>query len=90
MKRLMNRLMLSCKKSSELLEKRLHAKLSMLEKFQLILHLTMCDACKTYKKQSQLMHDLLVRYSRPDDSKASFKPLPGDIKVKILNELNNH
>jgi hypothetical protein len=55
MKKLMNILFLSCLKATELIEKKLHFKLSFKEKLQLKVHKTMCDACRLYEKQSGLL-----------------------------------
>ena len=52
MKKLMHRLFLSCLKATELIEKKLHFKLSGKEKLQLKMHKMMCDACSSYEKQS--------------------------------------
>jgi hypothetical protein len=52
MKKLMHRLFLSCLKATELIEKRLHFKLSRKEKLQLKVHKMMCSACSNYEKQS--------------------------------------
>jgi hypothetical protein len=52
MKKLMHKLFLSCLKATELIEKRLHFKLSIKEKLQLKVHKMMCSACSNYEKQS--------------------------------------
>ena len=52
MKKLMQLLFLSCLKATELIEKKLHYKLVWHETLQLKVHKMMCDACKTYEKQS--------------------------------------
>ena len=52
MKKLMHKLFLSCLKATELIEKRLHFKLSVKEKLQLKVHKMMCSACSNYEKQS--------------------------------------
>ena len=51
----MNILILSCLKATELIEKKLHFKLSFKEKLQLKMHKMMCDACRLYEKQSALL-----------------------------------
>jgi len=51
----MNKLMLSCLKASELIEKRNYSPLTIADKIQLSVHLSMCTACKTYEKQSILI-----------------------------------
>ncbi len=52
MKKLMNKLLLSCLRATELIEKKLHFKLSVREKLQLRMHKMMCSACSNYEKQS--------------------------------------
>lgn len=52
MKRIMGFLMLSCKKATELIEKRQVKPLSAIEKIQLDAHLSMCKACHAYEDQS--------------------------------------
>lgn len=48
----MNKLLLSCLRATELIEKKLHFKLSVREKLQLRIHKMMCNACSNYEKQS--------------------------------------
>jgi predicted anti-sigma-YlaC factor YlaD len=64
----MNILMLSCKKATELIEKKLHFKLSKVESVQLVLHKSMCEACKAYEKQSQLLDKVLSKELSSSDS----------------------
>lgn len=52
MKELMHKLFLSCLKATELIEKKLHFRLSGKERMQLKMHKMMCNACKSYEKQS--------------------------------------
>ena len=54
--------MLSCKKASLLIEKKLLVKLSAKEKIQLTLHKSMCDACTAYEKQSKKMDEILKHH----------------------------
>lgn len=51
----MNVLLLSCIKATELIEKKLHFKLSVKESLQLKLHKSMCKACTSYEKHSILI-----------------------------------
>jgi hypothetical protein len=55
MKKLMHILFLSCLKSSELIEKKLHFRLTLRERMQLKMHTMMCDACTMYQKQSYII-----------------------------------
>ncbi len=59
---LMNLLMLSCRKATELMEKRLLVGLSLREKMQLGMHKSMCDACTAYEKQSKLLDIFLHKH----------------------------
>ena len=52
MKKLMHKLFLSCLRATELIERKMHFKLSGTEKLQLKMHKMMCDACSLYEKQS--------------------------------------
>lgn len=54
-KKIMNTLFLSCLKASELIEKKMHVKLSFTERMQLKAHKMMCDACTLYEKQSLIL-----------------------------------
>lgn len=53
----MHYLFLSCLKATELIEKRFHFKLSFSEKIQLEMHKLMCNACKSYEKQSAIIEE---------------------------------
>lgn len=66
MKKLMNKMFLSCLKATELIEKKLHFKLSLSEKIQLKMHKAMCDACTLYEKQSNIL-DKALGSSVPKD-----------------------
>jgi len=46
-------------KATELIEKKLHFKLSFSEKMQLKMHKMMCDACTKYEKQSDVLDKTL-------------------------------
>lgn len=50
---------MSCKKASELIDKRLVSELSFKEKISLRLHIAMCDLCSVYSKQSQSIDEAI-------------------------------
>ena len=54
------KIMLSCYKATELVEKSNFSGLSAMEKIRLRMHLSVCDACKKYQKQSALLNQLLT------------------------------
>lgn len=59
MKKLMNILVLSCKKASLLIEKKAVRKLSLLERLQLKIHTRICEKCANYQTQSLVIEGLL-------------------------------
>ncbi len=71
MKKLMNYLMLSCRKATMLIEKKLLVKLSFKERVQLTMHKTMCDACTAYEKQSieldRILHKHVIDHETADN-----------------------
>ena len=92
MKKLMNVMMLSCKKASGLIEKKLHFPLSPVEKVQLIVHTSMCDACKNYQKQSAELDTLLDKHIHhdPKTPDSHDNELSDDIKKRIVRELEKN
>jgi len=88
-KRMMNFLMLSCKKASSLIEKKLDFKLSVAERFQLYMHTSMCEACRAYEKQSNDMDSILNDHihTHSDSSKPSEEKLSDDFKTQMINKL---
>lgn len=90
MMRLMNILMLSCRKATELMEKKLHTPLGPPEKFQLFLHKQMCDGCRLYEKQSRFIHVLFKNKGKSTNgANGQKKTLPVEVKSKIIKELEN-
>ena len=87
-KRIIHFFVLSCRKATGLIEKSIYFKLSALERLQLRWHLTLCDACTIYKKQSGLLHDLLHQHEH-DHTQAPKLPedTTQDLKEKIIKKL---
>lgn len=56
----MHILFLSCLKATELIEKKIHFKLSFGEKLQLKVHKSMCNACSNYEKQNFLIEKAIA------------------------------
>ena len=84
MNRIIQIILLSCLKTTELVEKKFHFKLSFKEKLQLKLHLASCDICMKYSKQSQLIEEGLAVLHKPGDYQTDTKKL----KIKICNSLD--
>lgn len=77
LKKIMNKLFLSCLKATELIEKSFHIKLSVSEQMQLKAHKMMCSACKTYEKQSAIIEQGL---------KMEHKNLPDETEMEQLKK----
>lgn len=85
MKKLMNIFFLSCLKASELIEKKMHFKISFKEKLQLKVHKMMCDACSAFEKQTVILEKgiELQQKRNPDNIDVE------DLKRKINLAINN-
>jgi len=58
---IMNSMMLSCVKATELMEMKEHVPLSFIKNMQLYMHTAMCSGCRNYMKQTKLIDELLRR-----------------------------
>ena len=58
---ILNAMMLSCVKATELIEMKEHIPLSLLKTMQLHMHTAMCSGCRNYLKQSRLINELLQK-----------------------------
>ena len=83
MKRIMHILFLSCLKATELIEKKIHFKLSPAEKLQLKAHKMMCDACTNYEKQSILLEKGISNLQKPELSEADLAEIKNTIQRKL-------
>lgn len=84
MKKIMNWLVLSCRKATELIEKKLLVKLSFKEKMQLQLHKSMCSACTAYEKQSKKIDELFHKHIINDGAVSRDTAENKDLKEKVL------
>jgi predicted anti-sigma-YlaC factor YlaD len=83
----MNILMLSCRKATELMEKKLHAGIGPLENIQLFMHTQMCDGCRAYQKQNRFLDVILRKKSATPENEVMQKSLPEEVKYRIVKEL---
>ena len=83
--------MLSCRKATGLIEKKLHFSLGPIEKIQLFMHTSMCDACKSYQKESKDMDSLLSDHihSHLQTPDSSSEVLSDDLKEQIIKKLED-
>ncbi len=56
---IMNAMVLSCVKATELIEMKEHVPLGLVKTMQLHVHTAMCSGCRYYMKKSQLINELL-------------------------------
>jgi len=86
MSKAMNKLMLSCKKATELIEKQQLTPLRFVERMQLKMHKSMCDACSAYEKQSIFIDKALNSgFTRA----RSEEQLSEEAKERIIKNLTN-
>jgi predicted anti-sigma-YlaC factor YlaD len=79
---LMNKMMLSCVKATQLMEQKELMPLSFMQEMQLKMHVAMCSGCKNYMKQAALINKLLNKTFnsvRETDTKA--------LEEKILSNI---
>lgn len=87
----MNILLLSCLKATELIEKKLHFKLSFTERLQLSMHKIVCEACSNYEKQSILIeksisHD--INAEKPNLSVSDYQIDLEKFKKSVVEKIN--
>ncbi len=87
MQKLMHILFLSCEKATELIEKKIHFKLSFRESLQLKLHKLMCDPCAKYEIQSGFIEEGIRNLQKKDPILIDYEKLKQRISIK-LNDLN--
>ncbi len=80
---IMNVMMLSCVKATELMEMKEHVPLRLVKTMQLHMHTAMCSGCRNYLKQSRLINELLHN---------EFSTLPiientNDLEAAIISKL---
>jgi hypothetical protein len=86
LEKLMNILVNSCKKTTELIDKQQITTLSTKEKIQLQVHQIMCKTCNSYEQQSKLMDKTIGQWFGFNNSKSIVK-LSDDIKTQIIAEI---
>ena len=76
-------MMISCKDATELVIRKSEEKLSMGNKFRLMLHLAMCKFCSMFAKQNKIIDAMASGL----DDKVPDK-MPESAKQKILHEIS--
>ncbi len=86
MKELRTRLFLSCKRATELIEKRSVVGLTPVERFRLKLHTSMCYACEAYANQSVILRKAMHKWFTEKEKIEKIK-LPEPFKKTIIKEI---
>ena len=82
-------MMISCKKSTELICQSLDRPLTLWEKMQLRFHLLMCRGCKAFQKQSEALDRLIERrfHDLTDERMAEIEGLSSDACDRLKRRL---
>jgi len=83
MKKIMHILFLSCLKATELIEKKLHFRLSAGEKMQLKMHKMMCSACTNYHKHNLIIENSINNQEKVNDQHADLEKFKNSILEKL-------
>ncbi|MDN5350280.1 MAG: hypothetical protein PWQ54_1676 [Bacteroidales bacterium] len=79
--------MLSCLKATELIEKKSVFLLSPLEKAQLFMHTRVCDVCRNYQQQSELLDKVIQKELESiNDEKLSINQESDNQRINRLKE----
>lgn len=89
LKKIIHVFFLSCKQATFLIEKRLHARLSPLERLQLKLHLALCELCAAYDKKAFFLNEIMKKEIRKEEHHYQFNPDEVEkFKEKVKEEKN--
>ncbi|MBS3912982.1 MAG: hypothetical protein KG003_00630 [Bacteroidetes bacterium] len=86
MRKIKNKLMLSCKEAAALIEKKQHFGLTLREKVDLTLHKMACSACRMYEKQNNALDKKLKEANDIDFAHSNLIDTQ-DFEQRILTEL---
>ena len=87
LKKWMNRVFYSCRNVTEMVEKKKVIGLSPVEKIRYQGHLLMCQACRSYEKQSALLEKMFQKIVDGPISKQTPTKMDEASKAKILEKI---
>lgn len=87
MKKVIHFLVLSCRKATELIDKRSVVPLGVRESIQLKVHKTICDACRVYESQSKKMDEILGTSLKEKEHSGPALPSNTSLKNRIISQL---
>ena len=91
LRRVLNWATFSCEKASEMIEKRTIVGLSSSEKIKLSIHTSMCKACKSYVKESEIIEKTISQNTKPSSQAEVVKSvLTNEFKSNIISKLDSN
>lgn len=82
--------MLSCKKATELIERKQIEELDLVKEIQLKFHLAVCSACKSYSKQSKEINKILELHINRNADNQKFNIKTKNLTHSIINKINQY
>lgn len=87
MNKIMNFLMLSCKKATALIVKREDFNLRRIEKMQLFFHTLMCSGCRNFELQNKMISKILKHHISAPEKVLNEEKSPEQLKDSIFSKL---
>jgi hypothetical protein len=84
---MINKILLSCKHATELIERKQENELSFKNGLQLKFHLMMCKACVSYYNQSLLINNALKKYLNKEDNQNDSIVRNEELKERIISKI---
>lgn len=81
--------MISCRRATELTEKKLAGELTLTDNLRLLFHRSMCDACRRYGRQSQALEQILRRKNEKVSSGVKDATSGNALEDKIIDKLKD-
>ncbi|MEX2591996.1 MAG: hypothetical protein WD426_04425 [Anditalea sp.] len=85
----MDKISLSCKKATSLIEKKNLFPLTGKEKMQLWMHNSMCGACRAYQKQSKTLDKMVSLWYSTRSKDKNNDQLSDQVKEALLNKIED-
>ena len=85
--KIMNWATFSCKEASEMIEKQAVTKLSSAEKIKLSMHTAMCETCKAYARESELIDKSILNHIKAQAEEKN--NLSDEIKTNLIRKLED-
>jgi len=85
--RIMTGIFLSCKKATELMERKAEGNIGFIENIQLFWHKGMCKVCALYEKQTRLLNRLLQKHLLQRKAAPLSESESSTLRAKIISEI---